>query len=220
MPYCQQCGSEVGDDWEFCHECGSELPSQSGNSQSNPPQQNSSQRRTKSPPRDTGQESNQVQQTAPPQSQQSSSAQSQPLIVDRQWTPDRVLVIIACAVVGVGAYLPWVTASALGQSVSIQGMDELGLPAIVLAGLLGIFVILEWNEAIQGFAILVGLLIGVIGGIYVLDPLASTDLSAYPDWGREILRRVVEPGIGAFLTALGGIGIVSGGSYGIFDSLF
>lgn len=129
-----------------------------------------------------------------------------------------IVVAISTVVLVVATVLAWATASALGQTGSINGIDLFtdGSPIFngvvtVLLGLVATVLVLAApdNEGATIGAAVLGLLVLLIGLAFVAAPQ-----TAYGDFlGGAVDFGLVETGIGVYLTILGGIGVLAGGVY-------
>lgn len=112
-----------------------------------------------------------------------------------------MIVVIASALVVIGAFLTWATVSGFGQSESATGLDEDGTITLII-GIATIGAALFLKGRNRMIAVLIGgALVTLIAVIDVVDVMTAAD-----DF--EGLEASV--GIGLWLTLLGGIGILAG----------
>jgi hypothetical protein len=116
------------------------------------------------------------------------------------FTNGQKVVFVGAAVTVVGAFLPWITA--LGASKS--GIEADGVFTLVFGLLAAGGAVVRWGKwARVGVAVL-GVLTAGIGLLYVVDPLAGAETSS------RLARMAVDPAIGLYVTALGGVAILAG----------
>jgi hypothetical protein len=116
------------------------------------------------------------------------------------FTTGQKVVFVGAAVTVVGAFLPWI--SVLGASKS--GIDADGVFTLVFGLLAAGGTVVRWGKwAKVGVAVL-GVLTAGIGLLYIADPLAGTEAAS------QFARMAVDPGLGLYVTALGGVGILAG----------
>lgn len=129
-----------------------------------------------------------------------------------------IVVAISTVVLVVAAFLAWATASALGQTGSINGIGLFsdGSPIFngvvtVLLGLVATVLVLAAPDN-EGATIVAA----VLGGLVVLIALAFVvvpETAFGGGIGGAIGAEIANPGIGVFLTILGGIGVLAGAAY-------
>lgn len=111
----------------------------------------------------------------------------------------------------VGTFLPWMTASFFGSTLTVQGVDGDGVYVLVLAAIaVGIVAVRDWEQSDKYGVTLCGLLMTLIAGMYVVDPTASIS-----GQGSELARNLINPGVGLYLSALGSVGTLVGGAMGL-----
>lgn len=113
----------------------------------------------------------------------------------------------------VGAFLPWIKLGSLGSK---SGLDGDGTFTLLFAlAAVGIIVVRNWEKIDKGVVAVLGLLSLGIGVLYISDPAAGTSLGQSA-LGQSIAE-ALEPGIGLYLTAIGGLGTLVGGGLGLQD---
>ena len=106
--------------------------------------------------------------------------------------------LVGAALTVVGAPLPWVSVSFVGASVSATGLDGDGVITLVLAAIAGVVLLArDWDEMDRIGVLALGGLVAVIG---VFDLLG--------------LPGAASPGIGLYVTIVGGIVLATGGWMG------
>ncbi len=114
------------------------------------------------------------------------------------------------AVTIVAAFLPWVTLGALG---SVSGIDGDGTFTLVMGAIVaGIVLFRDWGTVDHLATVALGVLVAGIGLMYVTDPAAGVDTGS--EFGNQLVSEVLSPGMGVYLTLLGGIAITAGGALG------
>lgn len=119
-----------------------------------------------------------------------------------EFSPAEILGLISAVVTGIAAFLPWVTAGMqvgpVDVSTSSTGIEGLGLLTLVLAIVAVAIVITIRFEAQAAIATgIVGAIIGIVALWKIVD-----------------LNDAVAPGIGLYLTLLGGLGLLVAGIWG------
>lgn len=113
-----------------------------------------------------------------------------------------VIGIVSAIVAGIAAFLPWVTAGMEAGPVSVSasgtGIEGLGLLTLVLA-VAAVAIILLGSFDGQGS--IATAIVGVIIGIVAL-------------WKIVDISGAASPGVGLYLTVLGGLGLVAAGIWG------
>jgi len=116
------------------------------------------------------------------------------------------LAIGSAAVVVIAAFLPWISASILGTSVTVNGIDGDGVITLGMAVVAGVLVVArQWDRINRALVGVLGGLIAALALYYVVDPTTGIEGG---DVAAELAREAVSPGIGLYLTALGGVGLV------------
>lgn len=116
-----------------------------------------------------------------------------------------MLGLVSAVVVGIAAFLPWITAGVeagpVDVSASSTGIEGLGLLTLLLAIIaVGVILVLRWED----FGTVVTGIVGVVVTVVALWKIVDID-------------GAVAPGIGLYLTVLGGIGLVVAGAWGYQD---
>ena len=124
----------------------------------------------------------------------------------------RAVVLAGAGLTFVGAFLPWVVASTLGVSVSRSGIEADGTATLVLAAVAIANVAFRHRDrfamAIVGAC---GAGIVAVGSLYVLDLTYGYDIVSMGGVIEEVGSGIADPGIGVYLTLLGGIFVLGGG---------
>ncbi|WP_135663839.1 hypothetical protein [Halorhabdus rudnickae] len=125
-----------------------------------------------------------------------------------QFSRGEQLSIGSAVVVVIAAFLPWITASILGTSVTVSGIDGDGVFTLAFAIIAAALVVARPWDRINKIAV------GILGGLtaavalyYIVDPAMGVKGGGA---GAELARQALSPGIGLYLTALGGVGLVLG----------
>lgn len=124
----------------------------------------------------------------------------------------------------VAVALPWVTASFMGQSVSVsgyklltEGMGQQGGSPIFNGGVtgalsviaIGLTVARDWDQTTGNASIVLGLLIAVVGAMFVVAPATALGVSGQ---AAAMVSSIVNPGVGIYLTIVGGVAVLAGGA--------
>lgn len=110
--------------------------------------------------------------------------------------------LISAIVAGIAAFLPWVTAGVeagfVDVSASSTGIEGLGLLTLVLA-VVGIGIVLTMGIEEKGSiaSAIVGMIIGILALWKIVD-----------------INGAASPGVGLYLTVLGGLGLAVAGFWG------
>lgn len=113
-----------------------------------------------------------------------------------------------------GAFLPWIKLGDLGSKTGVDGDGVFTLAfALVVAG---IVVVRNWEKIDRVAVTALGVLTLGIGVLYISDPAMGTDLASSGAFG-QALAQALEPGIGLYITALGGLGMLVGGGLALQD---
>jgi len=125
------------------------------------------------------------------------------------YTQGQKVTLVGAGLTIIGALLPWITVNVFGGVVSKLGIEADGMFTLLL-GLAVIGVIYYsgpsgWGKTSRATVGLVGLIIGLVGVIYIADPWVG--ISEQPP---EATREMVNIGIGLYLTAIGGLLIFLG----------
>ncbi|QGN07342.1 hypothetical protein Hrd1104_08510 [Halorhabdus sp. CBA1104] len=111
------------------------------------------------------------------------------------------------AAVTIGAFLPWITASAFGTSVSVNGIDGDGVFTLGMAIVAAVLVVARNWDRINTFAIGgLGVLITAFSILYIVDPAFGIEESGAM---AEAAKEMLNPGIGLYVTLLGGVGLIA-----------
>mgnify|MGYP000695884164 CR=1 FL=1 len=132
-------------------------------------------------------------------------------------TLGRVLSILGAGVAVSGASLPWIQVNAIVTTLPRSGLDREGWITIALALLvIGIATLRSWNRLDQSAVVACGTAVFTVGAIYVAD--LSFGIQVLPAGGlvEEVGREFSDPGIGVYVTAVGGLLMLAGGLVGIF----
>ncbi|MFB6360507.1 MAG: hypothetical protein ABEH59_04210 [Halobacteriales archaeon] len=124
------------------------------------------------------------------------------MVLNADFSAPEWLALVGAIVAGIAAFLPWVTAGIqagpLELSASSTGIEGLGVLTLVLA-VAGIGLALTMSVEERG-AVLTGIVGVVIGAVAVWK---ITDISG-----------AASPGVGLYLTVIGGLGLLVAGVWG------
>lgn len=118
------------------------------------------------------------------------------------FSPPEMLGLVSAVVAGIAAFLPWVTAGVEAGPVEVSasntGIEGLGVLTLVLAIIaVGTILAMSWED--QGTVAT-----GIIGVVVALVAI----------WKIVDINGAASPGMGLYLTVLGGIGLVVAGVWG------
>ncbi|WP_232703307.1 hypothetical protein [Halobacterium wangiae] len=131
-----------------------------------------------------------------------------------QYSQGEKVALGGAGLAAVGAFLPWIK---LGQLGSMNGLDGDGTYTLIFAVVaVGIIVVRNWERIDKGAVAVLGLLTLGIGALYITDPAAGTNLGQAGAFG-EAIAEALQPGMGLYVTALGGLGMLVGGGLGLQD---
>jgi hypothetical protein len=214
ITYCPHCGEELLDKGYYCTHCGGELVPPSERDESDfsngSPAANINNNSTVTASQSTDDGSGTVTTEQPTPSQQQPQ---QATATDQQskWPSDRLAVLGGLAIVALGAFLPWITASYLGTTFSASGITRDGVLTLGVAILVAIVVVVTWGRAAKICALVAGLGVLALASAYISDPFLFSDPPS------DLARNVVSAGIGLYLTAFGGLIVAAGGGYGLVE---
>lgn len=125
-----------------------------------------------------------------------------PVEMNTDFTGAETLAVASAVVTGIAAFLPWVTASVqagpVDVSTSATGIEGLGILTLLLAVVaLGTVVLLDGDGWETVATAVVGLVVFLFGVWKILD-----------------LGGAASPGVGLYLTVIGGIGLAIAGLWG------
>lgn len=119
------------------------------------------------------------------------------------------MTLIGAGGIVLAAFLPWITASGAGLSISVSGMDAGGLFTLAAAGVIATGVLLDWDRFIPAFSMMVGFGIMALGTMLIVNPIMLTNLGLgegpAAEAGREVVKQLAEPGLGTYMTAFSGL---------------
>lgn len=97
----------------------------------------------------------------------------------------------------------------MGMSQSVTGVEGGdGWITLIAAAIVAVAVLAgSWGKLGRGVTVFFGLIIAAIGLMYIGDPATGVE-------GSEIAQAVLDPAIGLYVTALGGVLAVAGGLIG------
>ena len=128
-----------------------------------------------------------------------------------QYSQGEKVALGGAGLAAVGAFLPWIK---LGQLGSVSGLDSNGTYTLVFAvAVVGIVVLRNWGNVDRSAVAVLGLLTLGIGVLYIVDPATGTSLREAGAFGSAIAD-ALQPGVGLYVTALGGLGMLVGGGLG------
>jgi hypothetical protein len=113
----------------------------------------------------------------------------------------------------VGAFLPWIKLGSLGSKSGLDGDGTFTLVFALIA--IGVILVRDWEKVDKGVVALLGLLSLGIGVMYISDPAAGTSLGE--TMMGQAIAEALEPGMGLYVTAIGGLGMLVGGGLGLRD---
>ncbi len=115
----------------------------------------------------------------------------------------------SATVAALGAFLPWVTVSILGRSATVSGIDGDGVFTLVMTVAAGILVLVRSWDRINKIAITgLGVLTAGFAVMYIVDPAFGFEGSGPM---AEAAQEALSPGMGLYVTLLGGVGLVVAG---------
>lgn len=182
MPYCRQCGSEVRPADSFCSDCGSEIDPEPRSNRGG------------------------VVESGKADGVSGGERTRAHVVTGDGPTAGRVVFFAGVGFVALGAFLPWMTAEAIGTTLS--GVERGGVLTLVLGIVAGIVGFLRWDKWARLSVGGLGVLVAMFGLLYVVDPLFGVDAWDVSDPG--LVRDAVRPEAGLFLTAFGGVAMVGG----------
>jgi hypothetical protein len=118
------------------------------------------------------------------------------------FTIGQKVVFVGAALAAIGAFLPWITVSVLGTTDSASGIGGDGTYTLLGALVCGIGAVFRWGKWAKVAVAIVGALTLLVGLMYVSDPGVEAVRQQY--------RSLAQPGIGVYVTALGGVGLLGG----------
>lgn len=122
----------------------------------------------------------------------------------------RKLTLGGLVLVVVGAFLPWVSASVLGTSDSVIGLNTFGVVTLVLAAVAGFLVLLSWSTGMQTLALLAGIGIAGVATFGIADPVQLVEVQA-----SGLDEGLIHADNGLYATFVGGIIVVFASGYAI-----
>lgn len=122
--------------------------------------------------------------------------------VNTDFSTPEMLGLVSAIVAGIAAFLPWVTAGVeagpVDVSASNTGIEGLGVLTLILAIIaVGTILATSWEDL--GTAAT-----GIIGGVVAVVAI----------WKIVDINGAASPGLGLYLTVLGGIGLLVAGIWG------
>jgi len=126
-------------------------------------------------------------------------------------TTDQLVAVGGATLAAIGALLPWITVSLGTLGGSQKGLDvaaALDGRVVLLLSVLTV-VVRKWERTDAGAVAAFGLVTAGIEVMYVIDPAAAANASG------EFAEALLEAGYGLYVTALGGLGMLGGGSLGL-----
>lgn len=130
---------------------------------------------------------------------------------DEELVTGKRLVLAGAALAAIGAFLPWFSASAVGTTVEVTGVERDGvftLAFAVAAGAVGWhYGDRSWGRWPAVGVVILGGLIAFFGGAYIYDPWLGTEPP------REEVQNAVQIGVGLYATLIGGALVAAGPVY-------
>lgn len=123
--------------------------------------------------------------------------------------------LIGGALAAFGAFLPWFKISILATSLTVRGIDKDGVFTLIAAIVAVLIIYLYWSNSGKLLAGLMGLFIAGVGFVYITNPLAGVQTSAFQ---RALLKGAIQIGSGLYLTLIGGIGILIASVYNYLNA--
>lgn len=101
----------------------------------------------------------------------------------------------------IGAFLPWLTSEVQGSTITVTGVATDGFFTFIGATVVILIALFRWNKRTMSATLLIGLVITIIGSVYVFEP-------TFRVVGEGEIIETVRPAFGVYLTLIGGILIV------------
>lgn len=214
MAYCRDCGAQLDDAAAYCPSCGAATSTVAENEDTaheNPGHRDAEQSGTANASQTSaGGQAGRSPSPAAAGRAASSGAGATGTPVDSTdgalggYTTGQKVLFAGGGLTVLGAFLPWITY--LGFSFSgIEGAGAITLILALLAGGVGLF---RWGRIARGSVVVLGVLVTLLAMAHIADPTIALESSSQQS--NAFAQNAVSPGIGLFLTGLGGIGILAG----------
>lgn len=182
-PYCSECGTELSDDAAYCRTCGAEIPASTS---------------TRDEAATTPVEDNEPESGQTTTASESDSSRIGGLTRTQQY------LAVSCLVTVAGGFLPWLTATVVGTSISVQGIERDGVFTLGAGVLVLLFLFAKWTKRTRQSSVVLGALVALLAAIYISDPWAFSDTTT-----TQLQRQAVNIGIGLYVTLFGGVGMAA-----------
>lgn len=97
--------------------------------------------------------------------------------------------------------LPWFAIASVGDPVAKAGVDGDGSVTLLLGLLAGLLAVARWGRVAKVTVLLLGAAVGLVGAMYVADPLLGADLTASQ---LRVAEDSVSVEVGLYATVLAG----------------
>lgn len=197
---CRACGEDLDHREAVCPHCGSEDVVQVGAEETNDTEDEQPEQASPgaSPAADTASEASDEPGTEPDGPESTASDET-----ERSTGEKALLGGIGLTVLG--AFLPWITVSVLGTTMTKRGIDGDGTLTVAAAIIVGVLYLVRWGRTAKWTALLFGALVTLLALVYITDPAWGVDSA-----NQQTFRNVANVGIGLYVTALGGAAMTYG----------
>ena len=197
MAHCTSCGAETAPGDAYCHECGTDLTGpdagDDGRDESDQTAPVTAEVRRAKRTFDQGDDHDDASRSA--------------RAADRSgFTTGQKVGFAGVATAAVGAFLPWLSVTALGATATKQGIDGDGSITLVLSLIAGALLFAKYEGNYRWLSVVLGGVVALVALVYINDPLAGATAPS----GVAV---DVSVGSGVYLTALGGVLLVGGPLY-------
>lgn len=119
-------------------------------------------------------------------------------------------------VASLGTFLPWAEVSVLGTVATKRGVEADGIFVLIAAGIIAANVLFaDWEKYNHILVVVFGLIIVGISVMYISDPTIGGQYETARL--RRLADSLVQPGVGLYISAGGGVVSMAGGWMG-YDS--
>lgn len=186
--YCPACG-EPAQAGKYCTACGTELPDESDGSAAQDHHQENDKK--------TADEIESADGSASEPSVGRGPEDDGPITGQR-------VAIAGAALAGIGAFLPWFSASTVGTTVEVVGIDRDGIYTFVFSIIAAAVAWRyggreRWGRLSALGVVALGGFTAFLGGIYIYDPWFGSEAP------RQAVQDAVQIGLGLYLTLIGGV---------------